>query len=396
MTTSADSADNALATAPTGFLVTMMTIACGVIAAGSYLAQPLVSTIAHQIGLPAGLAGLAVTLSQIGYCIGLLFIAPLADLVENRRLLFCMMFTSIVSMLLCAVAQNGWLFLLACSGIGMSSASVQMIVSMAVRLSPASSRGKVVGRVTGGLLTGILLAWPLATVIGNALGWRALFMIEALLVALLALGMWRYVPIYRPNNHHRYRHILSSMWPLWLQMPELRTRALLQALLFGVFSMIWTLLPMILREQFAMSTSSIALFGLAGAAGALSAPFAGSMADKGKSKRASRLAIIAVFLGCLTLINTVPLWVFLVGVIAIDGGVQMSHVVSQRRVLSLIPEASNRLNSLYISTFFLGGAVGSAIAIPLYHAQHHLPGIVGIGCGVLAFLLVMRLRSNTH
>ncbi|PLZ00943.1 MFS transporter [Burkholderia sp. WAC0059] len=377
-----------------GGLVPQLAGACGIVAAGSYLAQPLTARIAADLHLAPNLAGLIVTLSQIGYCLGLLFVSPLADRFENRRLLTIVLAASAASMLLAAFSPAGVWFLVAAAGIGVSSVAVQLIVAQAARLCDDASRGRVVGGVTSGLLWGILAAWPVANLLGDALGWRALFLLEAAAVLILVPWLRSVLPEWQPQTRMAYLEIAASLPWYWRRYGELRMRAAIQSLLFGVFSMTWTSLPVWLRDRYGFHATAIACFGLAGAAGALVVPLAGRLADRGRTSVTSIVAAAAVAASGLVMCFDPPWWMLLISVIGISGGVQASHVVSQRRVLALEPRAANRLNSLYVGGFFLGGAAGSALAMPLYRGHAAWVGIAGMLAGSLALVLAKSLRSS--
>ncbi|MEX3939971.1 MFS transporter [Paraburkholderia sp. BR10937] len=373
-------------------LVFRLAGACGVVAAGSYLAQPLTSRIAGDLHLPAHHAGLIVTLTQVGYCAGLLLVSPLADQLDSQRLLSRVLAASAASMVLAAFAPGGIWLLVAAAGIGVCSVSVQLIVAQAARLSDACSRGRVAGGVTSGLLWGILAAWPVANLLGNALGWRALFLLEAATVLALVPWLRSVLPAYQPQTRGSYLQTVASLPRYWRQYRELRRRTYVQALLFGVFSLTWTALPIWLRQRYDFHTTGIACFGLAGAAGALVAPLAGRLADRGRTSATSLAAIVAVAAAGLAMCFDPPWWMLLMAVVTISGGVQGSHVVSQRRVLALEPHAANRLNSLYVGGFFLGGALGSAFAVPLVHGHPPWIGIVGAFAAAVALLPAALLR----
>lgn len=379
---------------PARGLICLLAGACGIIAAGSYIAQPLAPGIARELHIAPSLAGLVVTLSQIGYCLGLLFVSSLADRLENRSLLTMVLSGSVLSMLLAACAPAGGWFLLACFGIGGCSVGVQLIVAQAALLCDPVSRGRVVGSVTSGLLFGILLAWPVAHVFAHAFGWRALFGLEALALVILIVCLRYALPMRQPQARQSYVRILASLTFYWHQHDELRRRAYIQGLLFGVFSMTWTVLPVWLRQRYGFEASGMAAFGLAGASGALVAPFAGRLADRGHARVTTIMAILAVALGCAAMCFSPPWWGLLLAVIAIDGGVQASHVVSQRRVLSLDLAAANRLNSLYVGSFFLGGAMGSALAMPVYQGHAAGVGVSGTLAGMLALALAWSSRRS--
>jgi predicted MFS family arabinose efflux permease len=376
-------------------VVGLFATGAAIVAAGSYFAQPVAATIGLDLSLPPGLAGLIVTVGQAGYVFGLLFVALLGDLVENRRLVLSMLLASVTCLLTAAVAPNGPIFLIACFGIGVSSISVQMLVTLAAFMSDPMRRGRAVGTVTSGLLIGILLAWPTASFVSAHLGWRMLFGLDAVVVSGLAFALFRLLPRRVPDHRARYAALVASLWELFLATPELRRRAVRQAFLFGSFSLFWTAVPLELRGHYALSGDGVALFGLVAGVGALVAPIVGRLADAGKGSIVSFAGMIAVVGAFLLAAVAQQVWVLCLAAIAIGAGVQANHVVSQRSVLSLRSDAASRLNSLYVAIFFLGGAVGSAASTPLFHSGWMNVGLVGGVMGVVALALTRAVPFAT-
>jgi len=368
----------------TGVVVGMLTGATAIVAAGSYFAQPIAATIGRDLGLSSKLFGLIVTTGQVGYVFGLLFIAPLGDKLENRRLLLGMLCASVVALSTAALAPDGAIFLAACFGVGISSISVQMLVTLAAFMSDPARRGQVVGSVTSGLLTGILLAWPAASFISARIGWRPLFALDALVVSALALALRSVLPRRMPANTATYATMVGSLWKILRDTPELRRRAFRQAMLFGGFSLFWTAAPLQLLSHFGLGKDGIALFGLIGGSGALIAPIAGRLADAGRGRIVGLAGMAAVVAAFLLSVLVHDLWALCLAAILINAGVQSNHVVSQRAVLSLAPDAGSRLNAIYIAIFFVGGATGSAVSTPLLQFGWTAVGMVGAAAAALA------------
>jgi len=359
---------------------------CGVVAAGSYFAQPLESEIARDLAMPASMAGLVVTVGQIGYVFGLLFVGPLGDLVRSRRLLLAVMAVSALSLACAAVAQSGVAFLMACFGIGASAVVVQLLVAMTAAMSPENRRGMGVGTVTGGLLIGILLAWPVATVVSGAIGWRALYALDAAVVGLAAAVLGLGLPDRRPVGARSYRVLVSSLSGLVANTPELRRRAFVQALLFCGFSLFWTAVPLELVQHYHLSPRDFALFGLLGGLGAFIAPLAGRLADRGFGRWVGQAGVVAMVAAFGLALAFHSVWLLAFAAALLDGGVQANLVISQRQLLSMDDATGNRLNSLFVAMFFLGGALGSALAAPLFQLGWSTVAIAGVAAGLLALI----------
>lgn len=348
-----------------------MAVACGLLVANLYYAQAAIEPISQGIGLSPSAAGLVVTLTQLGYAAGLLLIVCLADLVENRRLILTTMVGAIVGLVGVAIAPDAAVFLIASFVVGVCSVSAQVLVPLATHLAPEQSRGRVIGNVMGGLLTGIMLARPFSNFVTAWLGWRAVFVIAAAMCAALFVVLAMRLPSRRPETGMRYTEVLGSTFKILATERPLQRRALYQALMFGLFNMFWTAAPLMLHHTFGFGQVAIALFALAGAGGALSAPLAGRLADRGHAGAATGLAqavMAAAFLASAWAVGATALLPLIVFVVLLDGSTQINQVVGQRIIYGIAPEARGRINSIYMFTAFLGGAAGSLISPALYNA----------------------------
>lgn len=364
-------------------MVLLFAFCCGAIVANIYYAQPIVELIAPDLGLSAQSASLIVSLTQIGYALGLLFLVPLSDLIENRKLMIATGVVAGLSLLAAATMQHANGFLLLSLIIGFSSVSVQMLVPLAAHLAPEQSRGKVVGNIMGGLLLGILLARPLSSLIADHFGWRAVFMYAALVMLTIVVLLSLTIPRRVPDARATYGQLLKSLATLLNRHAVLRQRALYQGLLFAAFSLFWTTAPVELARHHGLSQTQIALFALVGAIGAIAAPIAGRLADAGFTRRASLMAMMlapASFLLGLSTPGYSVIGLAVTGVL-LDFAVQMNMVLGQRAVYALDPASRGRLNALYMTSIFVGGAIGSAMASALYE-HDGWQGVIAIGAGL--------------
>ena len=379
--------------APNPLLVLLLAAACGLVAANLYYAQPLLRLIAPDIGLPPAAASLIVTLTQLGYCAGLLLLVPLGDLLENRRLIVTTLGATVASLAVAAMARSAPAFLAASLAIGVSCVVVQMLVPMAAHLAPEAIRGRVVGNVMSGLLVGIMLARPVASLVADGIGWRWLFAGSAGLMLLLGGVLRAGLPLRRPEAGPRYGALLASMATLWRSTPLLRRRAIYQAALFAAFSLYWTAVPLLLTgPAFGFTQRDVAWFTLAGVAGAFAAPLAGRMADRGLSRQATLLAMLLVtgsfLLGWTGRNGSVAL--LLAAGIVLDVGVQINLITGQRAIYSLGASVRSRLNALFMATFFAGGAIGSALAsVAFEHGGWSVVSGIGFAFGLAALLYSM-------
>jgi predicted MFS family arabinose efflux permease len=309
-----------------------------------------------------------VSLTQIGYALGLLFLVPLADLLENRKLMVATVLVSAVMLIAAGLAKQPGLFLIVSLLIGVSSVAVQILVPLAAHLAPEQSRGRVVGTIMSGLLLGILLARPASSLVADHFGWRAVFFMSAGIMLMIAIIVLKVVPSHQPSHRAHYGELLRSLKHLFIREPILRQRALYQGLLFAAFSLFWTAVPLELTRHYGLSQSQIALFALVGAVGAVSAPIAGRLADAGHTHRASILAMLLAIISFLPALIHSPYGVISLAVtgVLLDFAVQMNMVLGQRAVYMLDAKSRARLNALYMTSIFIGGATGSALASTLY------------------------------
>ena len=349
------------------WITLLLASACGLIAANIYYAQPLAGPISQALGLSTAAAGLIVTMTQIGYGLGLLLIVPLGDLFENRRLVLCIIAASVVALLAAALATDPAQFLTAALFIGLCSVSVQVLVPYAAHLAPHGHSGRVVGNVMSGLMLGIMLARPVASLITQLSSWHVVFYLSAGVMTVLALVLWRALPTRVPAHQLSYGQLLASMADLALHTPVLHRRALYQAAMFGAFSLFWTTTPLYLAGPvFHLSQFGIALFALAGVAGAVAAPIAGRVADRGWSRPASGIALVCGVVAFLITHlapagSTLALGLLVAAAILLDFGVAGSLTLGQRAIFALGAQYRGRLNGLFMATFFLAGALGSAV-----------------------------------
>lgn len=344
-------------------MVGLLAASCGIVVANIYYAQPLIGLIGPALHMGAQAESLIVTLTQLGYAAGLLFLVPLGDLVENRRLVVLTIAAAIIPLLLAGFAWDARVMLVVSALIGVTSVAVQMLIPLAAHLTPEHQRGKVVGMVTSGLLFGILLSRPVASTIAAFSSWRMVFFLSAAAMAGMAVLLSRKLPHRQPAANHHYGELLGSLFTLPLRFAVLRQRDFVHAACFAGFSLFWTGVPLYLAARFGFTQRGIAVFALVGAAGALVAPWAGHMADRGHTRAGTILALLGVTLAFIIAALGAQIHSVLVLALAgivLDSAVQTNLVLSQRSIYILAPELRSRLNGVFMAFFFLGGAAGSA------------------------------------
>ncbi len=378
-------------------LVLLLATGAGLAVAALYYSQPMLGVLGADIGASARAVGFVPTLTQLGYALGILLLAPLGDRYDRRRIILMKAAVLCVALLLAGAAPSIAVLLVASLVIGLSATLAQDIVPAAATLAPEASRGKIVGTVMTGLLLGILLSRVVSGFVAEHFGWRTMFIAAALSIALIGAAAWRGLPRFRPTTQLSYGALMGSLVKLWKRHGALRRATFAQALLSIGFSAFWSTLAVMLHgEPFHLGSAAAGAFGLAGAAGALAAPIAGRIADKRGPELVTRLGASLV-LASFAVMALAPwmqphaqLGLLVVGAIGFDLGIQATLIAHQTIVYSIEPAARSRLNAVLFVGMFLGMALGSALGA-LMLAQWGWMAVVGLAAASAAGALTVRL-----
>ncbi len=342
--------------------VAVLAVAAGASVGNLYLLQPLLPGVARDFAASARAVGLVSMLTQIGYGAGMFLFVPLGDVLERRRVILVLL--GAVAVALLGVAASPSLPVLAAASLALGATTVvpQLAVPMAAHLAPPAERGSAVGTVMGGLLAGILLARTVSGLLGAHLGWRAVYLLACGLMLALAVALRLLLPVSRPEASIPYAALLRSLFSLAREEPVLREAALLGALGFGAFSVFWSTLAFFLEARYGLGADVAGLFGVLGAAGALSAPVLGRLADRSSARANAGLTLVVALAGFAAFAAAGRSMAALIGgVLLLDVGVQGNHVSNLARVHARRPEARSRMNTVYMVTYFAGGALGTAV-----------------------------------
>ncbi|MDX3098151.1 MFS transporter [Streptomyces sp. ME19-03-3] len=352
-----------------GWLVGLLAAACGMTVANLYYAQPLLSSLSRVFDIGAGAAGTLVTVTQIGYVAGMVFLVPLGDRLEKRRLVTALLAVTTVALAAAGTARSFPVLLVASLVSGATSVVAQILVPFAADLAPDHARGRVVGRVMSGLLAGILLSRTVGSLVSDVAGWHYVYLGSAALMALLALALRVALPQHAPTTALPYSRVLRSTARLVRTHPALRRRALYQAAMFGAFSAFWTTVSFLLTGPFHYSQIGVAMFALVGTAGAAVAPLAGRWADRGFARPITGSAFgVAAAAFAVAGLGQHSIVLLALAAILVDMAVQTTLILGQHTVYQLDAAARSRLNSAFIAIFFVGGALGSQLGSLAYHA----------------------------
>lgn len=352
----------------TKLLILIMAITCGLTVANLYYIQPLLGDMAKSFNVHEVSVGSAAMLTQIGYAVGMIFILPLGDIKERKNLITIMLLFSVISLFTMAFSQNIYMLIISSFAVGFTSIIPQLIIPLAAQLSNPNERGKIIGTVMSGLLIGILVSRTISGLIGNYFGWRVVYIVAAIMMIILTLVLKKVIPITNPVSEVRYFDLLKSLPKLIKEEPILKEASLNGALMFAAFSAFWTALTFLLESShYNMGSQAAGLLGLVGIVGALAAPLVGKLADKKGSRYVIGICIIIVSLSyILFLFLGFKMIGLIVGVILLDLGVQSSNISNQARVHSMNEEKRNRINTVYMVSFFLGGSLGSFLGSSAY------------------------------
>jgi len=375
--------------------VFILSLACAVNVANMYYCQPLLSAMGRALGVTDRAIGYLPVWTQAGTALGMFAFVPLGDMFSRRLLIVGMNLAAAVAVVLMALAPNLAFVNAFGFGVGLVSVASHFILPLAAQLAEPSDRGHVVGSVMGGVLLGILLGRVVAGYVGDTFGWRAIYWMSALASVAVAAMIRSALPADRPLRRIRYPELLRSILHLAQTQPVLREAALIGAMLFGTFSSFWATLAFYLRDPpWHYGPRVAGLFGLVGAVGALAAPRAGRLADR-RGAAFTTAAAICVAIAAYGIFFAAGRTIagLVAGVILMDLGVQAGHVANQTRIYALVPEARSRLNTVYMVTYFLGGALGSALGG--YGWTHwRWPGVCAAGLLQLFIALGVRVRGH--
>ncbi|MYV94952.1 MFS transporter [Streptomyces sp. SID1034] len=353
-------------------VVILFAVACGTAVANVYFAQPLLVTIGNDLAMSPGLVGSVVTLTHVGYGLGLFFLVPLGDVADRRRLIVAQTLLLVLALAAVATAHTAAILLAGMAGMGLLAVVTQTLMAFAASLAHPAQRGRVVGLVTSGVVIGILLARTASGLMADLAGWRSVYLASAALTALLALVLHRVLPRRDdvPAISLRYGQLLRSTISLFARERLLRLRALLGLLIFAAFSTLWSSIALPLsKPPYSLSHTAIGAWGLVGVVGALAATMAGRLNDRGLSQRTTGIALALLAASWLPLAFTrSSLWALVVGVILLDLAVQAVHVTNQTLIHALHPDAGSRLIGGYMIFYSIGSATGAIAATSLYTA----------------------------
>ncbi|MDO4556641.1 MAG: MFS transporter [Lachnospiraceae bacterium] len=373
-------------------LLILMAIAGGVVVANIYYIQPLLGEIATYYQVSTSSVGIVATLTQLGYACGLFFLLPAADLCNRKKLISITLLLCVVS-LICMVVSGTFMMTAAiCFCVGFTSMVPQLLIPLGAQLSLPENTGKNLGTIISGMLIGILASRVFSGLVGGYFGWKTVYLIAAILIAILALILYKVLPDTKANVDMSYGDSLRSLLNLPRKYPVIVRASINSAIVFGIFSAFWTTLTLYLGEgPFGYNASTIGLFGLFGIAGAVFAPMAGKMSDKKGTNFTLlfHMIVIGVSFICFAVWGKSVVGI-IIGVILLDYGVQCCNVANQARIQTISGSERNRIAAIFMVSTFLGGSIGSYAGTMIY-GSYEWVGFVTLGATMIMIALLLHI-----
>jgi predicted MFS family arabinose efflux permease len=388
-------------------LLWMMSLASAVAVANIYYNQPMLADMMRTFNVGPHQIGLVATFTQLGYAAGMPLFIPLGDFVERRGLVVWLFLAVAASLVATATAQNLVWIVAASFLVGVTTVIAQIMIPLAAELAPPGQQGRTIGMILSGVLLGILLARTVSGIVAKYFGWRMMYWIAAVLAIIFAALLRARLPAVPAKSGITYKQLIHSIFRLVIDLPKLRQISFIAAMFFASFIAFWTTLIFLLETPpYHYGSQAAGLFGLIGATGIFVAPIAGRQADRRSPRFVVGIAIVVVLAAFAAFwLLGFHLWGLVVGVILLDAGVQAAQVANQSRVLGLLPGARNRVNTVYMISYFTGGSIGSLLGSWAWGRWHWhgvcAAGLVFISLAAMAFLAVgseasakMALRSS--
>ena len=387
--TNVDKSDNSLLSKSTLWL---MTIGAGLVVANNYYNQPLLGEIARYLNASESSVSNIAMITQIGYAVGLFLLVPLGDKFRKRKIILIDFVFIILSLLVFALAKNITVMFISSFFIGVSSVVPQMFVPLAAQLSKPEERSKNVGMVMTGLLIGILGSRVISGVVGQCFGWQAIYYIAAVVLFIFSILIYFRLPDIAPTFIGKYKDLIKSLFYYIKTVPSLRLASVRGGLALGSFLAFWTTLTFHLEQPPFFAGSDIAgALGIVGIGGALSAAVVGKVIDNLNKN---------TFIACAALLMLISwiifgIWGFsyvglIIGIFVLDVGLQSIHVTNQTIVFSTNPDATNRLNTVYMTSYFIGGSFGTFVGGKAW-SHYGWEGVVYTGAFFVVVLLFIHL-----
>lgn len=376
-------------------LLLTMAIIAGLTVANCYYNQPLLEMIRHDMGVSQHEANLITVVTQIGYALGLCFLIPMGDLYSRRRIIVINMSVAAVMAIFIAFSQRVWIVWGASLLLGACSVIPQFFIPIAGQYSEKKNKGRNMGIVLSGLLTGILASRVVSGYVGEWLGWREMFIIAALIMIVCLILTLKIMPQIDCNYVGTYRGLMKSVFHIVANNARIRLYAIRAAFSFGSMMAIWSCLAFRLAQApFFSGSEMVGTLGMCGIAGALAASGLGKLVNQWGIRK------LSLYGACLQLVAWTTAYLFgdtymglIVAIILVDIGLQCLQLSNQSGCIQEMPEASNRANTIFMTTYFIGGSFGTYCA-GLAWTHEGWMGVCAVGAVLAAISLSITICST--
>ncbi|MGB8484398.1 MAG: MFS transporter [Acinetobacter bohemicus] len=382
-------------------LLWLMAVACGLCAGANYYCQPLIHSIQQYFNVPESQVALTVTFAQVSYALGLLFIVPVGDIVNKTKFIPLLMFLAAIGLFLCAFAVNLPMLWLGTVIVGLFSVAAQVLIPLAAMAVKPEKTGEVLGFLMSGLLVGLLLSTSLAGLLSNLFNWKLIYVVSAVLMLILAFLLKAKLPhiaVFKMS----YADIFKSMALLLKEEPRLGLRALVGGFAFAAMSILFSTIAVLLTSSpFNLSDVLVGVVTLIGVFGALSTAKIGKIADQGHTQSLTWIGLFVLAISWLFFYwGGQYLFSYIIGYGVISLGLTIVHTSNQNIIFRLRPDSKSRINAIYMTAYFIGGACGSALGVYSWHhggwSMTCLAGLCLVTFSALFALLDQRHHAKAH
>lgn len=382
-------------------LLWLMAVACGLCAGANYYCQPLIHSIQQYFNVPESQVALTVTFAQVSYALGLLFIVPVGDIVNKTKFIPLLMFLAAIGLFLCAFAVNLPMLWLGTVIVGLFSVAAQVLIPLAAMAVKPEKTGEVLGFLMSGLLVGLLLSTSLAGLLSNLFNWKLIYVVSAVLMLILAFllkAKLPHIPVFKMS----YANIFKSMALLLKEEPRLGLRALVGGFAFAAMSILFSTIAVLLTSSpFNLSDVLVGVVTLIGVFGALATAKIGKIADQGHTQSLTWIGLFVLAISWLFFYwGGQYLFSYIIGYGVISLGLTIVHTSNQNIIFRLRPDSKSRINAIYMTAYFIGGACGSALGVYSWHhggwSMTCLAGLCLVTFSALFALLDQRHHAKAH
>lgn len=369
----------------------LLSISAGLVVANLYYNQPLLHQISVSFNVSEQEVSNVALFTQLGYALGLLFIIPLGDKVSNKKILRLDFLIMVIALTIAGLANSLLVLILSSFIVGFTSALPQLFVPMAAQLSDDENRGRAIGIVMSGLLIGVLGSRVISGFVGEQFGWRVMFYAAAGMMIILFVILKYKLPTIEPVFKGSYASLMKSLYHYFKTDASLRLATLRGGLAFAGLSAFWTTLVFLMQDSFGYGSTIAGAFGILGIVGALAATFVGKISSTISNNLVILVAILLLIVSwSVLLFSGNSLVGLMIGILLVDLGIQALHITNQKIIFSKSPEARNRVNTIYMVGFFIGGAFGT-VAGALAWENYKWLGVSALGIILSVLILIVHL-----